>query len=289
MKRQKGFTLVELLVVMAIISILAAIAVPNAIKYIAKGRATRARADISTIEGALVKMLSDSGRGKLEQLFDSNAVNAALGVTPGTMLSAEGYKNAVQLYSNCLYALIREGRGATVVTTPVFDGGPQVQTVLNKNAVAKLGTTYVDLGFDPWGNLYNIYPGPWPSNNNKLGNAIPFRKYFPESKTSGNGQTLPGRGDSDDAFTLEAIDPDTNESLKIGYPAARDRIAFVWSAGENLVSGQGIYGADIPVDPDPQSNAQNHYDVAANQDLTLCGGGDDINNWDKGESWSRFY
>lgn len=56
----KGFTLVELLVVMAIIAILASIVVPNVINYLKRAKATRARADIAGIESGLVKMLTDS-------------------------------------------------------------------------------------------------------------------------------------------------------------------------------------------------------------------------------------
>ena len=50
MRKKHAFTLVELLVVMAIISILAAIAIPNVQKWILKGKATRAISEISNIE-----------------------------------------------------------------------------------------------------------------------------------------------------------------------------------------------------------------------------------------------
>jgi prepilin-type N-terminal cleavage/methylation domain-containing protein len=51
-KNQKGFTLIEILVVVIIVAILAAIAVPIYLKYVEQARASEAQSAISTIRKA---------------------------------------------------------------------------------------------------------------------------------------------------------------------------------------------------------------------------------------------
>ncbi len=51
-KSQKGFTLIEILVVVIIVAILAAIAVPIYMRYVEKARATEAQSALSTIRKA---------------------------------------------------------------------------------------------------------------------------------------------------------------------------------------------------------------------------------------------
>ncbi len=60
MTRSRGFTLIELMIAVAIVSILAAIALPSYSEYVRRGRITEA---ISTLSGMRVKM---------EQYFQDN-------------------------------------------------------------------------------------------------------------------------------------------------------------------------------------------------------------------------
>lgn len=57
---QKGFTLIELMIVVAIIGILTAIAMPNYTDYVKRGKAAEATSDLA------------NGRVKMEQFFQDN-------------------------------------------------------------------------------------------------------------------------------------------------------------------------------------------------------------------------
>lgn len=62
MKNKKGFTLVELLVVIAIIGILAIIALPALFKNIEKAKIAKLEADISAIKSASLSYYADESK-----------------------------------------------------------------------------------------------------------------------------------------------------------------------------------------------------------------------------------
>lgn len=77
MKRSRGFTLIELMIVIGIVAILAAIAIPSYTDYVRRGRITEA---VSTLAGMRVKM---------EQYFQDN--RSYLGAcVPGTIAPTPG-------------------------------------------------------------------------------------------------------------------------------------------------------------------------------------------------------
>ena len=61
-RREDGFTLVELMVVLVILGLLATVVIINVVPALDRGTATRVRTDIETIDGAVQQYLVDHRR-----------------------------------------------------------------------------------------------------------------------------------------------------------------------------------------------------------------------------------
>jgi len=238
MKRASGFTLVELLVVVAISSILAAIVVPQVGKYILRAQVARAQEEINSIETSLTSLLSAAGARDFRHLFPAGTLTA--------LMASE------DVYGRMMYELLRQGRDSEIAGSM----RPEIQE--------RLGTSYLaDIGRDPWGNLYQIYPGPWP----RTAGIIPFRSFRGGSGSVEEGTWTPFLYDADGkAYEDENVPGNPPPDDSYGYPAPRDFTFYIWSYGPNMLNDQ-LFGT-------PEAGYE--------------GGGDDVNNWDGTAGWMAF-
>ena len=133
LKRQDGFTLVELMVVVAIIGLLSAVAIPNFKKYQAKAKTSEAKLQLSALYTAMQSWYSD---------FDNyaNCLNL-MGFDPVverlSRYYAVGFKVAGTSPGNVLS--IANGAPAACVATSTFNDGAAAGPTLSSTNTSAFG------------------------------------------------------------------------------------------------------------------------------------------------------
>jgi type IV pilus assembly protein PilA len=81
---QRGFTLMELLVVVALLGILAAVAIPNVAKFVGHGKAEAEATELVNLQTAVMALITDSGATQLDASHQAvDTEDEVQGVTVG--------------------------------------------------------------------------------------------------------------------------------------------------------------------------------------------------------------
>ena len=191
MKDNKGFTLIELAVVLAIIAVLAAVLTPLVTGYIEEARGTRAASDLRAIAQAYRLHNRDTSK---YPVFESGTAVSAVSTT---MIGAGNAPDA-----------------GTALGWSVLSTGASIDTYLNTNQLgldtsgnfrggrtAYRGPYLETIGSDPWGNAFLVTATPLQAGDTDVGFAI---SAGPNGTLDTDySSTDPTAGDDDILFRIE--------------------------------------------------------------------------------------
>ena len=143
-----GFTLIEIIVILAVISILVAILTPAVLKYISEAQQDRAQEDVKIINTALNDLIKDSGQYPGNMLQFGNPAKTFIcgpGTQPGTGVVW------------CTAANFRQLSNHLNVNDPNENGTPNEAADYRSTGKFRWRGPYVQgISEDPWGNAYAI-------------------------------------------------------------------------------------------------------------------------------------
>lgn len=124
-KDRKGFTLIELMIVVAIIGILAAVAIPAYGNYTRKAKVTEVTNAMGAVSNAIIEYYQD--KGEYPNLANLGTINTSMGMTiPDTYVKAAEVVPTAADGSNPAYATI------TVTFSDKIDSTFDDQTITMK-------------------------------------------------------------------------------------------------------------------------------------------------------------
>src|SRR5438874_6097257 len=156
--KAKGFTLIELAVVLAIIAVLAAVLTPMVMNYVEQGRIARAQADVRTIADAVRLYQRDTGRWPV---YNSSTAYTSATAAATVVGSSQGSNPA---------------NGTATWNVSGVIGTTSLESFLNNNYSSVTANGFPKVTFngpyigtvdsDPWGNKYLLTSGNLAGSTN---------------------------------------------------------------------------------------------------------------------------
>ncbi len=139
-----GFTLIEVIVILAVVSILVAILTPTVVKYIADAQQSKAESDVKALSAALSDIIKDTGKYPGTKLFTNTHL-----VTDGTLLAGTGWTDDPLVTVNLSFHLL--------INDPNEDGPDNPPNDYSTGGRKRWKGPYLQaLDEDPWGNAYQV-------------------------------------------------------------------------------------------------------------------------------------
>lgn len=236
--RDKGFTLIEMVVVLTIISILIAIVVPMVARYINDARITRTKNELQVIGAAILSLNKDTGKWPFTNMDGpSGGVNRVIGGNP--VLEPGGECKAVAPPEKALPGAINWG--SWLPFKPLYDylnfNNPDNNTgPLNVN---EIGHDYPLLGEFRWNGPYidrdvfkNAYKDAWGYFYVINARYFPGNNFFGQN-TAGHRVLLLSAG-PDNMWSTSFSDYITKDTLPDDNPYGDD-LGFVLYTNETEI------------------------------------------------------
>jgi prepilin-type N-terminal cleavage/methylation domain-containing protein len=169
--RNRGFTMIEMVIVLGIIAILAAVLTPMVTNYVDQSRVAKAQSDARTIGEAISRFEKDVGRYPMwstaNALLQDATANVVTLRSPGnlpTETSPTAWTSATPTDPDCAASCQLD-----TLQNQLLTNAPVYATTSSLARPFKWKGPYMDLnsGSDPWGNTYlvNIIHCKSTSNN----------------------------------------------------------------------------------------------------------------------------
>lgn len=154
----KGFTLIEVIVILAVISILAAILTPTVLRYISDAQANRAEEDVKNIAAVLNDVVRDTGQ------FPGSLADASFVCGPGNLATGGSWAaNRIGAAGTSCTLTAHTGVFADSLSNHLLANDPNETgappTSADYRTTGKLlwkGPYLQAVREDPWGNAYEV-------------------------------------------------------------------------------------------------------------------------------------